>query len=74
MADTMTMTLDRKSFPVGAAVKLRGDMGSFRMTVETVHNDWYCQCVDALGGKHHVNMAFLEWQYPPESTANEGAK
>lgn len=60
MSDELTMTLPRKAFERGDRVRLRGDMGAFPMTVGTVHNDWYCEGIDAMGGKHHINMAFLE--------------
>lgn len=46
-------------FKVGDRVKLRGDMGGFKMRITAIHNEHYCT---AKGYKkeRHFNMGFLE--------------
>lgn len=52
---------------VGQRVRTRGDIGRIgHLRVKTVHNDWYCSCVDQWGVDRHFNMAFLEPDGQPD--------
>jgi len=56
------MKFDKKppfDFKIGDKVKLRGDMGSFKMKIKKIHNEWYCKC-SFWGTKRHINMVYLE--------------
>lgn len=46
-------------FKVGDKVKLRGDMGGFKLTITAIHNDHYCTA-KGYGKQRHFNMGFLE--------------
>ena len=46
-------------FKVGDKVKLRGDMGGFKLTITAIHNDHYCTA-KGYGKERHFNMCFLE--------------
>ena len=46
-------------FKVGDKVKLRGDMGDFKLTITAIHNDHYCTA-KGYGKERHFNMGFLE--------------
>lgn len=46
-------------FKVGDKVKLRGDMGDFKLTITAIHNDHYC-AAKGYGKVRHFNMGFLE--------------
>lgn len=46
-------------FKVGDKVKLRGDMGGFKLTITAIHNDHYCTA-KGYGKERHFNMGFLE--------------
>ena len=45
-------------FEIGDRVKLRGDMGSFKMKITDIKNDWFAEC-SFWGTKRHINMLFL---------------
>ena len=46
-------------FKVGDKVKLRGDMGGFKMKITEIHNDHFCTA-KGYGKERHFNMGFLE--------------
>ena len=46
-------------FKVGDKVKLRCDMGDFKLTITAIHNDHYCTA-KGYGKERHFNMGFLE--------------
>ena len=44
---------------VGDKVKLRDDMGGFKMKITAIHNDHYCTA-KGYGKERHFNMGYLE--------------
>lgn len=58
MEMTLTIKRDIPQFRMGDKVQLRGDMGSFKMTILKIHNEWYATC-SFQGTKRHINMIFL---------------